>query len=143
MERKRETDRVSGFYSPSKADISSSRTPLPLLVHRQGRHTFLFFFYFPSSILSVIYTGGFVLIPSTGMNIYDGREEGESDTFKESFLLRIYSCTDRGRWYILRHRENLYTRVEEELFTHIIFPPLNTFSPNYFFLVGNSVRRGI
>lgn len=71
----------------------------------------------------------------------EGRRE--SDTFKESFLLRIYSCTDRGGWYILRHRENLYTRVEEELFTHIIFPPLNTFSPNYFFLVGNSVRREI
>lgn len=127
---------MSGFYSPSKADIylrplqySSS------LLFRGKDDTFLFFFYFPFSWSPSI--RGLILIPSIGDEYIRWKGESQSDTFKESFLLRIYSCTDTGGGgeYILRHRWNLY--VEEKLFTHIIFLP---FSPNYFFL-RNSVRR--
>lgn len=67
------------------------------------------------------------------MNTYDGRES--SDTFKESFLLRIYSCTDTGG-VIYCIIEGTCTRVKEG-FSHISFSSLYTlFLPIISFLLG-------
>lgn len=74
------------------------------------------------------------------MNTYDGRES--SDTFKEllfaSNLFVHRYWVRKGGIYIASSIELI--RREGGLFTHIIFLPLYTFSPNYFFL-RNSVRR--
>lgn len=123
--------------------LQSSSSP-PLLSCSEARTT-LFYFSFTSlpSLLFVIsfYTG------VDSHSIYRGwihTMEGSRRTrSKNFFLLRIYSCTDTGwgrggRLYIASSIELI--RRGGGLFTHIIFLPLYTFSPNYFFL-RNSVRR--
>lgn len=139
--REKETDRVSGFYSPSKADISSSLTvflllllPLLPLVHRQGRHFFIFLL-LPPFVIS-FYT--WVDSHSTYRDEYIRWKRVVGHVQRILFASNLFVYRYRRR-YILHYRGNLYAR-EGGLFTHIIFLPLYTFSSNYFFLVRNSVR---
>lgn len=123
-----------------KADISSSRTALsPLLVHRQGRHTFLFFFYFPSPILFAISIRGGRGVRSHSIyrDEYIRWKGGESRTrSKNPFCFEsIRAQIEGGGIYCVIERT--YIRAWRRSFSHIsFFLPLTPFLPIISFLLG-------
>lgn len=121
--REKETDRVSGFYSPSKADISSSLTVFSSsssssLLFTGKDNTFLFFFYFPLSWSPSI--RGLILIPPTGMNTYD-EEESRRTRSKNPFCFESIRVQIQEALYIALSRE--LVRAWRRAFHTYHFPP--------------------